>query len=102
MESDFRSMVTFRPSSMTRRFSSRVPNSDSMLGVISMFFFMERYRSSPARRRDEARAAQARGFGGDFRNGRVLRKKRAYIARRLPRSRGGGKAKVSDSYGSAW
>ena len=31
-------MVTFKPSSSRRRFSSRVPNRVSMLGLISMFF----------------------------------------------------------------
>src|SRR5436853_6292520 len=41
MESDFRSMETFRPSSSKCRFSSCVPNRVSILGLSSMFFFIE-------------------------------------------------------------
>src|SRR5690349_16409876 len=33
-------MVTFKPSSRTCRFSSRVPNKVSICGLISMFFFI--------------------------------------------------------------
>src|SRR3989440_11693364 len=35
------SIATLSPSSMMRRFSSRVPNSASRFGVISRFFFIE-------------------------------------------------------------
>src|SRR2546429_3890731 len=41
MESERRSMAMFRPSSSTCKFSSRVPNNVSMLGVISIFFFIQ-------------------------------------------------------------
>src|SRR6266853_3479579 len=47
MEFDFRSMVTFKPSSSTRTFSSRVPNRVSMLGVISILFFIQFWRIPP-------------------------------------------------------
>ena len=40
-ESDFRSMFTFRPLSITWRFSSRIPNSFWILGTISIFFFIQ-------------------------------------------------------------
>ena len=40
MESARRTMVTFKPSSSRRRFSSRVPNRVSIFGLISMFFFI--------------------------------------------------------------
>src|SRR5258706_12723911 len=43
MESERRSMLMFRPSSSTCRFSSRVPNSVSMLGLISILFFIQVY-----------------------------------------------------------
>src|ERR1700757_3307933 len=46
MESDFRSMVMFRPSSSTCKFSSRVPNRVSMLGLISILFFIQLWRFS--------------------------------------------------------
>src|SRR5260370_17257543 len=36
-----KSMVTFRPSSSRRTFSSRVPNKVSMLGLIPMLFFIQ-------------------------------------------------------------
>src|SRR5258708_460260 len=47
MEFDFRSIVTFKPSSSTRTFSSWVPNRVSMLGVISILFFIQFWRIPP-------------------------------------------------------
>src|SRR5690348_3874836 len=41
MASARRSMLMFRPSSSTCRFSSRVPKSVSMLGLISILFFIQ-------------------------------------------------------------
>src|ERR1700724_722731 len=49
MEFDFRSIVTFKPSSSTRTFSSRVPNRVSMLGVIAILFFIQFWRIPSAR-----------------------------------------------------
>src|SRR5438270_12115824 len=46
MESDFRSMAMFRPPSSTCKFSSRVPNRVSMLGLISILFFIQLWRFS--------------------------------------------------------
>src|SRR5882672_2756016 len=49
MAFDRRSMVTFRPSSSTRTFSSRVPNRVSMLGLIPMLFFIQSLRRTVRR-----------------------------------------------------
>src|SRR5207245_2496686 len=46
MESDFRSMAMFRPSSSTCKFSSRVANRVSMLGLISILFLIQLWRFS--------------------------------------------------------
>src|SRR5208337_5380331 len=46
MQSARMATVTFNPSSSKRRFSSRVPNKVSMLGLISMFFFIEGRKSA--------------------------------------------------------
>src|SRR5271166_5189960 len=41
MRSERRSILIFRPSSSTCRFSSRVPNRVSMLGLSAMLFFIQ-------------------------------------------------------------
>src|SRR5215813_11661466 len=52
--SDFRSMRTWRESSMSLRFSSRVPNRGSRFGVISSAFLIKRRNNLPGQLRAQS------------------------------------------------